>query len=76
MSRPDAPQCCGQPMTPIVYGRPSGKALFEAAERGEVVLGGCVISDDMPLFVCSRCRRTAGRLGGEKGAEFERDDRT
>lgn len=31
---------CGQTMVPVVYGLPGGGA-FEAAERGEIVLGGC-----------------------------------
>lgn len=30
---------------PILYGFPSHKS-FEAASRGEIILGGCRISDD------------------------------
>lgn len=62
MANTEAPRCCDIPMTPIVYGMP-GPELFEAAERGEVELGGCCISDDMPMFRCDRCGRTVGRLG-------------
>jgi len=29
-----------------------GFELFEAAERGEVALGGCCISDDDPTHEC------------------------
>lgn len=71
MARPKAPRCCDTPMTPIAYGLP-GSELFEAAERGEVELGGCVIDDSMPLYVCRRCGRTEGRLGDDDG-HFERD---
>lgn len=34
---------CGTPMVPIVYGFP-GPEMWDAAERGEIVLGGCVMS--------------------------------
>jgi hypothetical protein len=37
---------------PLVYGMP-GPDLAETARRGEVVLGGCVIGDDMDLGSCS-----------------------
>ncbi len=39
-----SPTCprCGSASIPIVYGLPSGE-LFEAADRGEVALGGCEI---------------------------------
>lgn len=48
---------CGALGLPIVYGLP-GPDLFEAAERGEVALGGCELSFDNPLWRCSsgECR--------------------
>lgn len=58
---PDAPvlHCwvCGQlrPMIPIVYGLP-GNALIEAADRGEVVLGGCMVPLVEPARACGTCR--------------------
>lgn len=58
----DAPRCCDDEMTPIVYGMP-GAELIEASMRGEVELGGCCIEDEAPMFVCRRCGRTVGRLG-------------
>lgn len=36
----------------IVYGMP-GPELFEAAERGEVLIGGCVITGDDPTHGCT-----------------------
>jgi transcription elongation factor Elf1 len=36
------PQCGSQDVVPIVYGLP-GPELMEAAARGEVMLGGCVL---------------------------------
>lgn len=62
MAAYEAPHCCDNAMTPIVYGMPS-EGLIEASQRGEIQLGGCCVSDDLPMFVCERCGRTAGRLG-------------
>lgn len=45
---------CGGEMVPIAYGFPGGE-MMEAAERGEIVLGGCVVWSDMPLETCPRC---------------------
>ncbi len=47
------PPCprCGRPSVPIAYGYPSTE-LMEAAERGAVALGGCVIEDDQPTHQC------------------------
>lgn len=49
-------------MTPIVFGMP-GPELVAASVRGEVELGGCLIEDEAPMFVCGKCGRTVGRLG-------------
>ena len=45
---------CGGSCIPFVYGLP-GWEVGESAERGEVVIGGCVISDKNPDFRCSQC---------------------
>jgi hypothetical protein len=45
---------CGGKGVRIVYGLPSPE-LTEAAERGEVALGGCVIRDDGPNRQCHSC---------------------
>lgn len=47
---------CGAAAKPIAYGYP-GRDLWESSKRGEVVLGGCVISDDDPTHVCERGHR-------------------
>ena len=49
-------QCptCGAPTTPLVYGYP-GVDLWEASERGEVVLGGCLVPGDRPTRRCTSC---------------------
>lgn len=49
----DRPTCpvCGAASVPIVYGYPDAE-LFEAADRGEVALGGCVIGENDPTHQC------------------------
>lgn len=50
----DPPTCptCGAPGVPIIYGMP-GPELVDAAERGEVVIGGCFITGDDPTHTCA-----------------------
>ena len=51
---PTCPQCGSSNSIPIIYGKPS-QALAEKAERGEVVLGGCIVTPDRNLFRCKDC---------------------
>lgn len=39
---------------PILFGFPTDEA-FEAAQQGEIALGGCVVSGDDPRWECSSC---------------------
>jgi len=47
------PRCGELGAVPVIYGLPSGD-LFERAERGEVILGGCFMGDD-PDYLCHDC---------------------
>jgi hypothetical protein len=38
---------------PIAYGLPSLE-MFEESELGKIFLGGCLITEDMPLHHCKR----------------------
>ena len=40
--------------TPILWGMPSQEG-FDAAARGEFVLGGCLVSELDPSHVCPNC---------------------
>ena len=51
---PVCPNCGSTEYIPIIYGEPSPE-LMEQAEKGEVVLGGCIITPDRDLFVCKEC---------------------
>lgn len=54
-SRP-CPRCGATESIRVVYGYPTAET-FEAAERGEVSLGGCVIGEESPDFMCRRCEQ-------------------
>ncbi len=59
-------QECGSTAIPVVYGLP-GRELFEAAERGEIRLGGCVMPG-WPL--CRLCGAVlVGDLGRTRGGD-------
>jgi hypothetical protein len=55
------PRCCAPDPIPIAYGYPD-EELFEMAERGEIVLGGCCFYPGMPFKCCWFCGK---RYGGE-----------
>jgi hypothetical protein len=44
---------------PIAWGLPD-EALFKDAQKGEVVLGGCVVGDHDPSWHCKACDRGFG----------------
>ncbi|MFZ5554162.1 MAG: hypothetical protein ACOZCO_13680 [Bacteroidota bacterium] len=39
----------------IEYGMPD-ESMFEAADRGEIMLGGCEVSEDAPGWYCTKHR--------------------
>ncbi len=45
---------CGDTGIPIVFGLPDAE-LRHAEERGEVALGGCVVSEGDPDHQCGSC---------------------
>ena len=48
------PRCKSARVVTIVYGLP-GMEAFEEAQAGEIVLGGCEVTDDDPLWQCLDC---------------------
>ena len=51
---PACPSCGSTDAVRMVYGYPTAET-FEAAERGEVQLGGCVIGEESPDYACQGC---------------------
>lgn len=61
---PLCPHCLflGEPVR-IVYGLPGPEALGRA-KRGEIKLGGCMVSAGKPTYHCQRCGHEWGHLIG------------
>ena len=58
------PECGSGRVARILYGLPHfSEELERKLEAGEVVLGGCMISDDDPTRQCAEC----GHRWGERG---------
>jgi hypothetical protein len=51
---PKCPKCESPNVIPIVYGKPSMEAM-QKAERGEIILGGCILNRDRKNFQCKDC---------------------
>ena len=51
---PACPRCGAREAVPVAYGYPGPEAAA-AQERGELVLGGCMIGDESPEFICGHC---------------------
>jgi hypothetical protein len=45
---------CGGRLVPILYGLPTPEA-GAAADRGEIELGGCLVTGDDPQLACRGC---------------------
>lgn len=59
MAKHSCPECGSTEVIPIAYGMPD-HTVFEASERGEVEIGGCVIFLDNPTHLCRGCGNRFG----------------
>ncbi len=64
------PKCDGEGV-PIIYGyvpqtEPGGEKpeIVKEQERGELVLGGCVVRSGSPAWLCKKCNLRFGEHGG------------
>lgn len=59
-------------IVPFSYGEPSPETMARF-DRGEVALGGCLIEEDAPAYVCMACAppRPFGRLVDVEPEWFE-----
>ena len=57
------PSCNTNNVVPIVYGMP-GSDLEEQEQRGEIILGGCIVTDNDPELYCKDCGREFYREEG------------
>ena len=54
------PKCHSQ-LIPIIYGLPTHE-MFLKQEKGELILGGCVISPNDPKCYCKKCKKNITSL--------------
>jgi hypothetical protein len=66
VERPACPDCAA-PMVPIVYGYP-GPLMWDRERRGEIVLGGCMLSPHNPSHQCANGHKWA-RADGRRGLD-------
>ena len=70
----ECPSCGNRTLVELVFGMP-GPELFEAADQGDLVLGGCCITPtlacDSPDLTCTTCNWTGFELYGQI---FEEND--
>ena len=71
------PECGSTAALPIFYGTPNSETGI-AAEAGELVLGGCTIAPDAPIWHCGACDYEWGelRIGDSGVIETSPTDRT
>jgi DNA-directed RNA polymerase subunit RPC12/RpoP len=53
------PRCGSRDVIPILYGYPLPETM-EAAERGEIELGGCCVTGNDPTLKCRACGEEFG----------------
>ena len=51
------PKCGSIRTVPIVFGLPNETGM-DKARRGDIHLGGCLVSGNDPEFICKECRET------------------
>jgi hypothetical protein len=68
---PPCPSCGSPDAIRIVYGYP-GADMWEAEQRGELRLGGCLVGPESPDFECRECG-TALPWAADDGDEDDDD---
>ena len=58
------PVCKAATIATILFGYPAGFAkLFADLDAGKTVLGGCCVTDDDPVWQCTKCHTPIYRKG-------------
>lgn len=51
------PACEERMLRPVLHGLVVDPEMQDEADRGEVVLGGCMVGEDSPAWECPVCGR-------------------
>jgi len=56
------PKCGTKNVAKILFGRPIWcDELKEKIDSGEIVLGGCIVDKEYPVYECNQCQERWGR---------------
>lgn len=70
MPRRICPRCGSKKTAKILYGMPAmSPELQEQLDQGEVVLGGCCITNCDPVYYCNKCKKDFGAPTAELEAD-------
>lgn len=70
MARRICPRCGSKKTAKILYGMPAmSPELQEQFNKGEVVLGGCLITNCDPVYHCNKCKKDFGAPTAELEAD-------
>jgi len=59
--KPVCPECKSKNVAWIFWGYPGNtKTIEEDLDKGEIILGGCRVSDHDPKWECNECHHTWG----------------
>lgn len=63
MSNEKCSHCSSHDTSEILYGLPAfSMSLEKRLEAHEIVLGGCCIDEDSPVYHCHACKKDFGKL--------------
>lgn len=66
------PVCKASTIATILFGLPAGSAkLFDDLDTGKIVLGGCCVTDDDPVWQCTSCHTPIYRKGRNAPSALE-----
>ena len=54
------PECKSKNVAWILWGYPNMDAIQEQLDKGEITLGGCIITDNDPKWECNVCNHMWG----------------
>ena len=59
--KPSCPECKSNNVAWILWGYTDIETVKEDLDKGEIVLGGCFVTDHDPKWECNECHHTWGK---------------
>ena len=72
---PACPTCKSKNTCPIFWGYPANMEQYlEAIAKKEIAAGGCIVTDNDPIWECSDCKHRWGKMDDEDEWEITYDE--